>query len=1220
MEKILSCATGTNEDGGTWEVYHGNGLHLNKSESGLSWTIENNDGSIKEHGSIDNAIGLTYYQKGHDIYYYAVKEEQWYHSYPIYDDDGKVIDTKKEKSFAPGANPPSFSGIPDIPEFSGNSSFDGIDTGIVPEAASNPKLMSAAQPKQGVGSIKLSNIVEQGVHNNSANYKAPSQNLNQETLDKLNLSETEIRGIAIEYFESVFKFIEEQKAQSNKALGSWFSQDAMAEYKIDEYEGYIKTLKEVKNDPETFNAYYKDFTGVDFNSGNFVQQINLVSEISTLSATQDYLTDLYNKIPQTLSITSELSTKLLFTPSLVTQEDYENVKNTVISFAKIFNPAGESVIQSNFEKVFEMQYGKTIDTATLAEKTDYYLKILHAYDAAKISDFIGDKIVDIETSLMEKFDKNKTLLTQMYGDLKNTDYIFDRIKSNQAYCMGIYNTAKIGVTMAAAVIGTIATGGIAGGAAIAGLTTMAITGTELQDENGNISYENLQKSAFEGEMTALYTLTGGIVGQQMTALGTAMTEAGFSTLTTAIAANGLEIADQALIGYLENLALRGEADSGSEILMATIGQTLPIAMSASQAIKSILKNKEAMELVKSRIDEMTKLGQTVEPIDILAVSKMTDVEFARIQERGLNTQKYGKPLSPEEQVLAAKLSDADFALAQKLSTIEGLDGYDMKNIIERNIKKGWNDDTVKLIQEAKTKTEVDKIKKYAEALGDISIPEYLLQYNLSEQQIKMINNQNYEINPLLLDDIHRLANGETSAVKSRSYPNTEAGRTAVLKDINIKPFDVVELEGTLYFRDSDSLVELYITKEAYDALFPLGDRYIINQGNQGICWLNSVFNSAEANSKFMGEILKTLSMKGENIQCTLGGDVYTSTVETEGFELSSNKRSNNCKGFQLIEETVANHYEQIFQKIDEDFNSIAEKILTTGDLYDDIMCSEIKELMDDMKKYGYNNGGDNWVREAIERLEKINSLESTAQQKIDLYKKTIAEGKQILEETVDYDLSLEIKDKHREAIQNAEENLEYWLSLKEKISTTKSHYEEVIDSWFLNMNGRIDEYKFDTNIIDMEFISSGDQSHNASAILLDLENKGSVESLKDIKSGSTGKIFTDPNVEGKNFKSLFENELKSLLDSGAIVQINTCDYRNIMEKIFVDNKYTDFGVKFVLDHLNGPHAIAVTGYDSSTGTVYIRNTHSGLAGKDLPISIEELSYCVYSVGISKLSE
>ena len=154
----------------------------------------------------------------------------------------------------------------------------------------------------------------------------------------------------------------------------------------------------------------------------------------------------------------------------------------------------------------------------------------------------------------------------------------------------------------------------------------------------------------------------------------------------------------------------------------------------------------------------------------------------------------------------------------------------------------------------------------------------------------------------LLRDIQRLKN-QNSIV-------TVLPRKTNINNISayVENGNVAELNGKLYVNDNGKPVELRISKEKFDDLFPPYSSVNMEQGSLGDCWLISALDNMMDLPGGRIAIYKMLVQKGDDILVVFPKNTYEAIKFPHGEVIdASGHQCRAAKGLQMIEQAYAVH-------------------------------------------------------------------------------------------------------------------------------------------------------------------------------------------------------------------------------------------------------------------------------------------------------------------------
>lgn len=148
--------------------------------------------------------------------------------------------------------------------------------------------------------------------------------------------------------------------------------------------------------------------------------------------------------------------------------------------------------------------------------------------------------------------------------------------------------------------------------------------------------------------------------------------------------------------------------------------------------------------------------------------------------------------------------------------------------------------------------------------------------------------------------------------------------------------DIVELGNKLYINDGKQLYLWKMSKEKYQELFPLVERFATKQNRLGDCYLVSSINNIMRNPKARAQLLKSYELDGNDIKVTIQAykDFDGTTIFKDGIINLDNKYMHmfGAKGLQILEQSYARtalreHYHDIFTNANSSYiNNLMSRI------------------------------------------------------------------------------------------------------------------------------------------------------------------------------------------------------------------------------------------------------------------------------------------------------
>lgn len=197
--------------------------------------------------------------------------------------------------------------------------------------------------------------------------------------------------------------------------------------------------------------------------------------------------------------------------------------------------------------------------------------------------------------------------------------------------------------------------------------------------------------------------------------------------------------------------------------------------------------------------------------------------------------------------------------------------------------------------------------------------------------VGILNNVNSKsfISDRFLSDVKKAHNGEPSVrTFKQDTPHEEILKT-------LPEGDVATIGDKLYVNDGSGLVELKMTKEKYDELFPLGARFGFSQGKLGDCWFISTLDNNMDLPQSRAALYKLFRQEGDDIFIKFADADKEIKFENSQINKSPNgKNLRGAKGLQMIEQAFAIHRNRDY----------------TDQSFEDIMAiTDVDGLMDKMR-------------------------------------------------------------------------------------------------------------------------------------------------------------------------------------------------------------------------------------------------------------------------------
>jgi len=191
--------------------------------------------------------------------------------------------------------------------------------------------------------------------------------------------------------------------------------------------------------------------------------------------------------------------------------------------------------------------------------------------------------------------------------------------------------------------------------------------------------------------------------------------------------------------------------------------------------------------------------------------------------------------------------------------------------------------------------------------------------------------------------------------------------------------EVGNINGKLFCRSGNKLTELNISKETFELLFPISERYKIKQGNVGDCWLISDICGSMSTPEGRMNIYSMFREENGNIFVKLPNDNIEVCFNFEEWKkLKTNGLKSAPYGIRMIEQTVAfnrkyssdiptTKYANNKQEINEALNSLEGNTIGAGLSYI-IPNNDHKHCM------FYDVSGNNYYKSQAQQRQDLNII------------------------------------------------------------------------------------------------------------------------------------------------------------------------------------------------------------------------------------------------------
>ena len=185
-------------------------------------------------------------------------------------------------------------------------------------------------------------------------------------------------------------------------------------------------------------------------------------------------------------------------------------------------------------------------------------------------------------------------------------------------------------------------------------------------------------------------------------------------------------------------------------------------------------------------------------------------------------------------------------------------------------------------------------------IKDSKLLELLQQGKINPQILEGLGCKCFKLMPEIIEDAQKLAKGESVIKKFDS-----------IKDVIKKTSsgDVISVKGKLYINNNGKLEPWSMSEEKFNELFPLVDRFSVNQA-QDDCYLIASMNNIYLNPTSRGAYYKMFEQKGEDIFVTIPAyKEYGGVIKFPNGKIKTDVEnrfsSNGSKHIQMIEQAYS---------------------------------------------------------------------------------------------------------------------------------------------------------------------------------------------------------------------------------------------------------------------------------------------------------------------------
>ena len=176
------------------------------------------------------------------------------------------------------------------------------------------------------------------------------------------------------------------------------------------------------------------------------------------------------------------------------------------------------------------------------------------------------------------------------------------------------------------------------------------------------------------------------------------------------------------------------------------------------------------------------------------------------------------------------------------------------------------------------------------------------------QDILINLGKNRFLTPNILKDIKQVSNGKTLIAEIPA--NTKLQDIAKYVDNG----EVGILNGKLYANQNGNAVELKLSKEKFEELFPLIERFKTRQGYTGDCWLISGITTMMENPNTRVDVYKLFSQIGDDILIKYPIGVHQLKFAKGQTFNHYGKLSEGSKGVEMLEQSYVFHRQKLYTK------------------------------------------------------------------------------------------------------------------------------------------------------------------------------------------------------------------------------------------------------------------------------------------------------------------
>ena len=508
--------------------------------------------------------------------------------------------------------------------------------------------------------------------------------------------------------------------------------------------------------------------------------------------------------------------------------------------------------------------------------------------------------------------------------------------------------------------------------AAAGITSFTVDVTEAATSNKDLTWESVAEAGKSAVLTSLFTAIGmgaSVAGQlaKQAVIDTGKTFFGKS-LVSWLAGQGTEIGLDASLSFTAASLFGQDTTIGDEVVQSAMGQLMSYAIAGGSIMKMLGRGDVPLtaEDFKEGVKKVAQFIPLKEPLSKENLEYILELNKEQLNKNLRKINKHIGGLNLNSTELRLKISE--FSDKQVDLLVEGYksiyDGGKLTDAI--NPKSTYDEKFHFIVDFVKNDINAEKIihgfNNGQLTFNEISV--YLRERfpKYKYERIEKVCFGKYNDNKIIKGvgeqlecvekDVFAKITGSTSSAKCfESGPNPdiknfpiyfydknkkyvakannkeEATKIAIennfIDGVNgfwdnghlLKVYnetsvgDAVCIGDNMYIRTDDGLKDWNMTKDIYDKLFPLVERYSIVQNN-GTCWLSAVFAKLMITPEYRISIYERFSLNSQGkLYCTLanGTSVCFEDLKILPYITTDPKYSidSECLGLQMLEETMA---------------------------------------------------------------------------------------------------------------------------------------------------------------------------------------------------------------------------------------------------------------------------------------------------------------------------